>query len=62
MTYVILYDGAEGDAVTARHARDALVMAEDLAAHGGSDVRVKTPEGEVYPLRQFATLLREGSL
>lgn len=62
MTYVILYDGGDGDVLTAKVAADALVMAEDLVAHGWADVRVKTPEGEVYPMRQFARLLQEGVL
>lgn len=45
-----------------RHARvagDAQIIGEDLAGEGREDVMITTPEGERFPLRQFAIHLRE---
>lgn len=62
MNYVISSDQTEGQNLTARVAGDALILAEDLVAHGWTNVRINTPEGATLPLRQFAALLRlEGS-
>lgn len=60
--YVIMFDGAHAEALTAKVASDALVMAEDLVARGHDGVRITTPLGDTYPVKQFAALLREGAL
>ena len=59
MNYVI---SSDEPAFVVRHARvasDALMIAEDLANEGRTDVKVTTPEGQALPLRQFAILVRE---
>jgi hypothetical protein len=58
VNYVISSDQTEGQNLTARVAGDALILAEDLAAQGWTNVRITTPEGETLALRQFAALLR----
>ena len=59
MTYVI----SSGDPTfVLRYARtpsDALIIAEDLAQDGRSDVKVLTPQGETLPVRLFEVLVRE---
>jgi hypothetical protein len=59
MNYVISSDESGFVLRHARVATDALIIAEDLAAEGRSDVKVTTPDGETLPLRQFAIVVRE---
>lgn len=61
MNYVI---SSDEPAFVLRHARiagGALIIAQDLAAEGRTDVKVTYPDGTALPLRQFAVLLRSES-
>ena len=58
MPYQIRFAGAGPALVQVQVARDALLLAEDLAEQGKEDVEITNPEGETLPLRQFAILLR----
>lgn len=56
--FEIHFDGFALPPVRARVAADALVLAEDLAAQGKEGIVIRTPDGTLFSLRQFALAVR----
>ena len=61
MSFVVTCEGPDIPAIAAKGAADALYFALDLVDLGYADVKVRTPDGEIYPIQVFSQKMGEQS-